>query len=169
MVSPEFELNRREFQQMSQRVIHAFNPKREFIPDAAELRRRIMKGMRETGKRRAWGFVRGGGPEIAVKRANEGERAFQILLGWIKPVKRRIRKVRPSVSKWLTRGYKHLIGEYEWSIIRVRHKLRETGLKLKPYSATRIRRLEEQFLEEIGWKEESNSSSEEKKKYWWQK
>ena len=154
MVSPEFLLNRKEFQKISRRVIHAFNPKREAIPNAAELEKRITKGMRETGNWRAWGFLKGGGHQLAVLRAKEGERAFQVLLGWVKPKVRRIRPKR--VKKWTAARAKWLIRRHERTIIRYRHELRKLGVKLKPYSARRIRRLEEEFLEDIGWTGESS-------------
>lgn len=144
------ERNPIEFQRISQRVITRFNPKRELISTAQELRQRIEKGMRETGNRRASGFLIGRGPELAIEQAKKGVKSFQELLGWVKPKVRKI-KLKPPVSKWLVVGYKRVITEHERTIIYYRHKLRELGVKLRPYSAAHIRRLEKEYLKEIGW------------------
>jgi hypothetical protein len=144
--------NPKEWQALCQRVILAFNPNKECIPTAFELRRRIKQGMSATGNMRAFGFLRGGGPELIFRDAIEGKLFAQKILGWIKPWEKRPFIVKPAVKKWLAPGYRHLITSYEWSIVLTRQKLRELGVRLKPYSSLRIRKMEEQYLREIGWK-----------------
>lgn len=152
----------REFQDISKRIIVAFYPKRERIPNAGELRKTITEGMRETGSYRSAGYLKGRGPELVFELAQEEKKWAQVLLGWIKPWQKPVLKVKPPVREWRIVGVRRLIREFEQKIIHYRHELRKLGLKLKPYSAKRIRRLEQEFLSDIGWKEQ-------KKKYWWAK
>lgn len=135
MVSPEFELNPLEFQQMCKRIVYAFVPEYEHIDTARELRNRIMQGMRAANNRRAFGFVKGGGPELLLEKATEGKRWAQTLLGWIKPLKP-VLKVLAPVDKWRIIGLRRRIYEHEWVIVYTRQKLRELGVKLvEPYPA----------------------------------
>lgn len=164
-VSPDFlEMTRWQFQQASKRILSAINPRKDLIESPRALEKKIINHMEETGDRRLVGALRGRFSERVFLEASD-DKKLQILLGWVKPKKRRIVRAKPAVSKWLTVGYKRLIREHEQSIIYYRHKLRELGKKLKPYPVARIRRLEEEFLKEIGW----HSGSSKAKDYWWKK
>lgn len=115
------------------------------------------------------GLVRYMGKKIEYKKKRT---RFQ---SWIPGGRKRriIKREKPRPWRdvqWRILRYKELISEAEQMIVYYRHKIRELGKKLRPYSsgktvgpesAARIRRAEERFLEEIGWKEE--------KTYWWKK
>lgn len=160
-ISDYFKTNPLEFQKTSKRIIGAVNPNLENIPTAFELRRRAQRHMEETGSRRILGYLKGGGPEHLANLANEGKKWAQVLLGWIKPWQLVI-KVKPALDKWAVRGYRQKISEHEWSIARTRIKLMELGLKLRPYSAANVRRLEMKLL---GFR----LKNPEKKDYWWKR
>lgn len=150
----------KEFQKISKRVIHRFNPERDYIRNARDLEKRILKGMRETGNYRALGYVKGKGPQLAVQLAAAGEKVYQRLLGWIRP---KVRKIRPVVKRWYIVGYRWLIGEAEQEIIWYRQKLRELGVRLRPFTGARIRFAEKRYMKRVA------RTTSKKKSYWWKR
>lgn len=138
--------NPKEFQEISRRIITEVNPERESIPDARQLRAKIIQHVGKTKDRRPETFVEHGGPALVVKQAEKGKKWAQVLLGWIKPWEKVKVRLPRAIMRWEVRGYREKIYEYELLIARTRIKLRELGVKLRPYSSKRIRELEEKLL-----------------------